>query len=82
MPPPAQIEFETDETSSKWTKPIQKLPKSDEKRPKIDRPKVGQKQARGSSHLPALLWKRSRGGRAVVAAAAAAAAAAADSTTY
>ena len=63
MAPRPQIELQMDETNSKRTKPVQKHPKSDEKRPKIDRPKIDQKQARGFRHLPALLWRRNCGGR-------------------
>ena len=47
MAPRPQIELQMDETNSKRTKPVQKHPKSNEKRPKIDRPKIGRKNARG-----------------------------------
>ena len=42
---------------------MRKRPKNGRKRPKIDRPKTGRKNARGFRHLPALQWKHSRRGR-------------------
>ena len=63
--------------TSENTRKCYNVRKRQKKRAKIDRPKIGPKQAQFSSYFPALLWKRSRGGCAAASAAATAAAAAA-----
>ena len=61
---PENVTSENARKHSKTLENIRKRPKTLEKQSKIDRPEIDRKQSRGSSYLPAILWKRSRGGRA------------------